>query len=130
MAGCSQITYGFLAFGRTVTVGWNAEDSCVVVTDEGVYVRDRVKPLDLILDVLSWGGLCEGVDFNFSNNRQNKWWGDKGRLCMQTVVVGLFWLKKKKIIYIFVKKKLYAKLTYCDYLNKNFEHSDVRITKI
>ena len=45
----------------------------MVVTDEGVYVRDRAKPLDLILDVLSWGGLCEGVDFNFSNNRQNKW---------------------------------------------------------
>ena len=25
---------------------------------------------------------------------------------------------------------LYAKLTYCDYLNKNFEYPDLRITKI
>ena len=24
---------------------------------------------------------------------------------------------------------LYAKLTYCNYPNKNFEHSDLRITK-
>ena len=28
------------------------------------------------------------------------------------------------------KKILYAKLTYWDYFNKNFEHPDLRITKI
>ena len=28
------------------------------------------------------------------------------------------------------KKILYAKLTYCDYPNKNVEHLDLRITKI
>ena len=40
--------------------------------------------------------------------------------------------KKKSVyiyIYIFAKKILYAKLTYCDYLNKNFEHPELRITK-
>ena len=29
-----------------------------------------------------------------------------------------------------LKKILYAKLTYCDYPNKNVEHLDLRITKI
>ena len=42
--------------------------------------------------------------------------------------------KKKKNVYIHLpkkkKKKSYAKLTYYDYLNKNFEHPDLRITKI
>ena len=42
---------------------------------------------------------------------------------------------KKKKMYIYIcpkkkKKKSYAKLTYYDYLNKNFEHPDLRITKI
>ena len=35
----------------------------------------------------------------------------------------IYTLAKKK------KKQLYAKLTYCDHLNKNVEHSDLRITK-
>jgi len=34
-------------------------------------------------------------------------------------------LKNKKI-----KKKLYAKLTYCDHPNKNYERPNLRITKI
>ena len=33
-------------------------------------------------------------------------------------------------IYIQALAALYAKLTYCDYLYENFEHSDLRITKI
>ena len=33
-------------------------------------------------------------------------------------------------MYTFAKKILYAKLIYCDYHNKNFEHFDLRITKI
>ena len=36
----------------------------------------------------------------------------------------------KKCIYTPVKNILYAKLTYCDHPNKNYEHSDLRITKI
>ena len=36
----------------------------------------------------------------------------------------------KKSIYILAKKKLYAKLTYCDHPNKNIGHPDLRITKI
>ena len=36
----------------------------------------------------------------------------------------------KKCIYTLVKKMLYAKLTYYDYLNKNFEHPNLKITKI
>ena len=36
-----------------------------------------------------------------------------------------------KKIYVYICQKiLYAKLTYCDYHNKNFEHFDLRITKI
>ena len=37
---------------------------------------------------------------------------------------------QKTCIYILAKKVLYAKLTYCDYPNKNFKHSNLRITKI
>ena len=34
-------------------------------------------------------------------------------------------------MYIYIlAKKLYAKLTYCDYPKKNIEHPDLRITKI
>ena len=33
-------------------------------------------------------------------------------------------------IYTLAKKILYVKITYCDYSNKNVEHSDLRITKI
>ena len=33
-------------------------------------------------------------------------------------------------MYILAKKILYAKLTYCKYLNKNVEHPNLRITKI
>ena len=36
----------------------------------------------------------------------------------------------KKCIYALAKKILYAKLTYCDHLNKNFEHPNLRIIKI
>ena len=33
-------------------------------------------------------------------------------------------------IYIYIPKKiLYAKITYCDHPNKNFEYLDLRITK-
>ena len=32
-------------------------------------------------------------------------------------------------IYIFQKKLLYAKITYYDHPNKNFEYLDLRITK-
>ena len=39
-------------------------------------------------------------------------------------------LQKKMYIYTCSKKILYAKLTYCDYPNKNFEHPNLRITKI
>ena len=42
----------------------------------------------------------------------------------------LGWLLAKKCIYTLAKKILYAKLTYCNYLNKNVEHPDLRITKI
>ena len=45
------------------------------------------------------------------------------------VVTGPSWLAKK-YTYTFAKKILYAKLIYCDYPNKNFEHFDLRITKI
>ena len=38
--------------------------------------------------------------------------------------------QKKLYIYIQALAALYAKLTYCDYLYENFEHSDLRITKI
>ena len=37
---------------------------------------------------------------------------------------------QKKCIYTLAKKILYAKLTYYDYLNKNLELLDLRITKI
>ena len=37
---------------------------------------------------------------------------------------------KKMYIYILAKKILYAKLTYCNHPNKNFEHPNLRITKI
>ena len=33
-------------------------------------------------------------------------------------------------IYILAKKILYAKLTYCNHPNKNFEHPNLRIKKI
>ena len=33
-------------------------------------------------------------------------------------------------MYTLAKKILYAKITYCDYPNKIFEHLDLRITKI
>ena len=36
----------------------------------------------------------------------------------------------KKCIHTLTKKLLYAKLTYCDYPNKNFEHPDLSIIKI
>ena len=36
---------------------------------------------------------------------------------------------QKNIFIHLTKKILYAKLTYYDYLNKNFEHLDLRITK-
>ena len=40
-------------------------------------------------------------------------------------------LTNKKNVYIHLqKKKLYVKLTYCDYPNKNFEHFNLRMTKI
>ena len=46
------------------------------------------------------------------------------------VVIGSPDLKKKKV-YIHLSKKIYiyAKLTNCDYFNKNVEHFDLRITK-
>ena len=34
----------------------------------------------------------------------------------------------KKCIYTVAKEILYAKLTYCDYPNKNFEYLELRIT--
>ena len=53
---------------------------------------------------------------------------------MQEVAMDHPTYKKNVYIYIYmcvcVKKKLYAKLPYCDYLNKNFKHPDMRITKI
>ena len=36
----------------------------------------------------------------------------------------------KKCKYTLAKKKLYTKLTYCDYSNKNFEYPDLKSTKI
>ena len=45
------------------------------------------------------------------------------------VITGLPWLVKK-YIYTLTKNILYAKLTYCKYPNKNFEHPNLRITKI
>ena len=36
---------------------------------------------------------------------------------------------KKMHIYTCQKKIFYVKLTYCDHLNKNVEHLDLRITK-
>ena len=51
------------------------------------------------------------------------------RLHLQAmVVIGLPWLGKK-CIYTLAKKLLYVKLTYCDHLNKNIEHIDLKITK-
>ena len=38
--------------------------------------------------------------------------------------------RKKMYIYTLTKNILYAKLIYCDHLNKNFEHLDLKITKI
>ena len=38
--------------------------------------------------------------------------------------------RKKMCIYTLTKNILYAKLIYYDHLNKNFEHLDLRITKI
>jgi len=37
---------------------------------------------------------------------------------------------QKKCIKTFLKKILYAKLTYYDYSNKNVKHPDLKITKI
>ena len=45
------------------------------------------------------------------------------------VVIKLPWLTKK-CKYTLAKKILYTKLIYCDYPNKNFEHPDLKITKI
>ena len=54
-----------------------------------------------------------------------QWW-----LYMQArVVIGSPWLAKN-CIYTLTKKILYAKLTYCDHPNKNYEHPDLRITQI
>lgn len=36
----------------------------------------------------------------------------------------------KKIIYTLAKNILYAKLTYCHHSIKNYEHLDLRITKM
>ena len=45
------------------------------------------------------------------------------------VVTGSSWLVKI-CIYIVVKKKLYTKLTYFDYHNKNVKYSDLKSTKM
>ena len=57
-------------------------------------------------------------------------WCIQWRLHMQVRVVTRSLLLVKKFMYILAKKILYAKLTYCKYLNKNVEHPNLRITKI